>query len=218
MRRRSTFWSRAKRQQQVERAFEALEIDDQLALARRDHVGAGGGEAVGAKPSSGGGASGSLMQFRFSPAGAPAATWIWPALSPFRQKRREPSAGVGQPGLAERRAMAGQDSCGRPRNAARPARSSARCRPRSRSSPSIRPLQCSAMSQPAASARAAALAQGAAQRLHGEVVGQQQAVEADMAADDLLHAPCRNRDGGRRDRSPRTAGGRSSPRAGRPAA
>ena len=35
-------------QQQVERAFEAFEIDDQLALARRDHVGAGGGEAVGA--------------------------------------------------------------------------------------------------------------------------------------------------------------------------
>jgi hypothetical protein len=33
-------------QQQVERTFEAFEIDDQLALARRDHVGAGGAEAV----------------------------------------------------------------------------------------------------------------------------------------------------------------------------
>ena len=35
-----------KREQQVERAFEAFEVDDQLPLARRDHVGSGGAEAV----------------------------------------------------------------------------------------------------------------------------------------------------------------------------
>jgi hypothetical protein len=35
-----------KRQQQVERTFEAFEIDDQLSLARRDHVGSVGAEAV----------------------------------------------------------------------------------------------------------------------------------------------------------------------------
>src|ERR1700726_231971 len=43
-----------------------------------------------------------------------------------------------------------------------------------------------------------AVAQGTTERLHGEVVGQQQAVEADMVADDLLHASCRYRDGGPR--------------------
>ncbi len=36
-------------EQQVERTLEALQIDDQLALARRDHVRASGGEVVGAR-------------------------------------------------------------------------------------------------------------------------------------------------------------------------
>ena len=61
-------------QQQVERTFEAFEIDDQLALARRNHVGAGGGEAVGGTRVVGGGLVGSFMQSRFSPAGAHTAT------------------------------------------------------------------------------------------------------------------------------------------------
>src|SRR5262249_11696531 len=34
------------REQQVERAFEAFQVDDQFALARRDDVRAGGGETV----------------------------------------------------------------------------------------------------------------------------------------------------------------------------
>ena len=48
------------------------------------------------------------------------------------------------------------------------------------------PLQCSAMSTPAAKRGARALAERAAQRLHREIVGHQQAVEADRLAHDAL--------------------------------
>ena len=46
MRRRSTFWSRASVSSRSSGPSKPLEIDDQLALARRDDVRAGSGETV----------------------------------------------------------------------------------------------------------------------------------------------------------------------------
>ena len=79
------------------------------------------------------------------------------------------------------------------------------------------PLQCRTRSQPAASARRARSAEPAAERPHRQIVGDQNAVEADLAADDL--AITRRRQCRRRRRIDRRCRryARSSPRASRPA-
>ena len=75
------------------------------------------------------------------------------------------------------------------------------------------PEQCSATSQPAASAACARSASAARQRLHRQIVAHQQAVEADLAADDV--ADDRRRDAWPAAPRPRPGRGRarSSPSA-----
>ena len=88
MRRRSTFWSRAR----VSSRSSGPSKPSRLTISSPSPGAITSGPAARTVGRSrrwrAGCGAGSLMQVRFSPAGAPAATGFGPALSPFRQERR----------------------------------------------------------------------------------------------------------------------------------
>ena len=176
-------------EQQVERAFEAVDVDDQRGLRRPRR-----------RP------AGSRTRHRASSnqVSAPASP---PAII-AENAARAPSASNGSGGLAQASARAA-------RSAARPA--SAR-----RGGGDLRHLRhlAVAVQQRCRSRRPAtpgAVAEAAAERLHRQVVGHQQAVEADRAADHLADHLARGGGRARRRRCRRRRRGRSSPSAGRQA-
>src|SRR5215471_2707371 len=105
MRRRSTFWSRAR----VSSRSSGPSKPSRLTISSPSPGAITSGPAV-LKPSAGGGLTGSFMLLRFNPAGAPAATVFAEALSPFRQQRGDAPGGIGQPRPAQRSAVAGEET------------------------------------------------------------------------------------------------------------
>src|SRR5471030_1685715 len=183
MRRRSTFWSRASDSSRSSGPSKP----SRLTISSPSPGAITSGDAA-AKPSAAGWVSGSLMQLGFSPAGAPTASVFGP-LSPCRKQRCHLLFSVGEAGLAERLGGARQS---------RPA--GVKASPGGRGHrPGIGhdlfhlvALAVAVEGDVAAGRKRArrALAERAAQRLHGEIVRQQKAFEADMVADHVLHAAC----------------------------
>src|SRR6187455_3523262 len=105
MRRRSTFWSRARASSRSSGPSKPSRLTISSPSPGAITSGPCDANVSALKPSAGGGAAGSLMQSRFNPVGPPAATGFPAALSPFGEQFGEPS-----PGLPEgaRRAMAGE--------------------------------------------------------------------------------------------------------------
>src|SRR5476651_1401115 len=188
MRRRSTFWSRAK----VSNRSSGPSKPSRLTISSPSPGAITSGPSVpnsgAAKPSAAGWVSGSLMQLGFSPASAPTASVFGP-LSPCRKQRCHLLFGVREASLAERLGGARQGS---PAGVeASPGRGGHR--------PGmghdlfhLLALAVAVEGDVAAGRERArrTLAERAAQRLHGEIVRKKQALEADMRADHVLHAAC----------------------------
>src|ERR1700741_4539701 len=103
IRRRSTFWSRARGSSRSSGPSKP----SRLTISSPSPGAITSGPAV-LKPSAGGGVTGSFMLLRFNPAVAPAATVFAEALSPFGQQRGHAPGGLGQSCSTQRSAVAGE--------------------------------------------------------------------------------------------------------------
>src|SRR5260370_29472230 len=122
MRRRSTFWSRAKLSSRSSGPSKPSRLTISSPSPGAMTSGPSDANLSDENPSAGGGLTGSFMLLRFNPVDAPTATVIGLALSPFRQERPHPPVGVGKARPAERVALAGKQPPPGPHAPARPPR------------------------------------------------------------------------------------------------